>query len=119
MACFADINVSQGGVATYAMCGGIFNIHLPANLLRNLPVKKNCKLVKISQNYCHKSVARFFGPPCIWMDLTTTAQSLCFYECLMSGHYNFYYNYINFYSSRRQYNNKTQDKPGLTKSQQS
>jgi len=26
-ACFADINVSQGSVATYAKCGGIFNIH--------------------------------------------------------------------------------------------
>jgi len=40
MACFADINVSQGSVATYAGCGGIFNIHLTANLIRNLPVKK-------------------------------------------------------------------------------
>jgi len=28
MACFADINVSQGSVATYTRCGGIFNIHL-------------------------------------------------------------------------------------------
>jgi len=27
MACFADINVSQGSVATYARCGGIFDIH--------------------------------------------------------------------------------------------
>jgi len=36
---FADINVSQGNVATYARCGGIFNIHLTANLQRNLPVK--------------------------------------------------------------------------------
>jgi len=27
-ACFADINVSQGGVATYARCGAIFNMHL-------------------------------------------------------------------------------------------
>ena len=26
MACFADINVSQGSVATCARCGGIFNI---------------------------------------------------------------------------------------------
>jgi len=26
MACFADSNVSQGSVATYARCGGIFNI---------------------------------------------------------------------------------------------
>jgi len=27
LACFADINVSQGNVATHARCGGIFNIH--------------------------------------------------------------------------------------------
>jgi len=40
IACFADINVSQGSVATYAKCGGIFNMHLTANLLRNLSVKK-------------------------------------------------------------------------------
>jgi len=40
MACFADINVSQGSVATYARCGGIFNIHFTANLLSHLPVKK-------------------------------------------------------------------------------
>jgi len=39
MACFADINGSLGSVATYARCGGMFSIHLTANLLRNLPVK--------------------------------------------------------------------------------
>ena len=39
-ACFADINVSRGSVATYARCGGIFNTNLTANLPRNLPVKK-------------------------------------------------------------------------------
>ena len=33
MASFADINVSQGSVATYARCGGMFNICLTANLL--------------------------------------------------------------------------------------
>jgi len=38
MACFADINVSQGSVATYASCGGNFNIHLTRNLPRNFPV---------------------------------------------------------------------------------
>jgi len=47
MACFADINVSQGSVATYARCGGIFNMYLTANLPRNLPVKKFLKSVKI------------------------------------------------------------------------
>ena len=46
MACFAEINVSQGSVATYAMCGGIFDIYLTANLQRNLPVKKFLKSVK-------------------------------------------------------------------------
>jgi len=38
MDAFADINVSQGSVATYARCGGIFNIHLTTNYPRNLPV---------------------------------------------------------------------------------
>jgi len=47
MACFADINVSQGSVATYARCGAIFNKHLTANLPRNLLVNKICKSVKI------------------------------------------------------------------------
>ena len=51
----------QGSVATYARCGGMFNIHLTANLLRNLPVKK-CKSVKIWQNYGHESVVPYFWP---------------------------------------------------------
>jgi len=57
MACFADINVSQGSVATYARCGGIFNIFLAANLPRNLQVKKFLISVKNCQNYGHESVA--------------------------------------------------------------
>jgi len=40
MACFAVINVSQGSVATFARCGGMFNVHLTANFLTNLLVKK-------------------------------------------------------------------------------
>jgi len=42
--------------------GGIFNIRLTTNLLRNLPVKKMFKLAKIWQNYGHEFVAYFFGP---------------------------------------------------------
>jgi len=39
MACFADSNVLQGSVATYARCSGIFSIFLTANLPTNIPVK--------------------------------------------------------------------------------
>ena len=62
MACFADVNVSQGIVATHARCGGTFNIHLIADLPRNLQVKKFLKSVEIWQNYGHESVAPFFWP---------------------------------------------------------
>ena len=47
MAYFADINVSQGSVATHARCVGLFDIYLTAKLQGNLPVKKNRKSVKI------------------------------------------------------------------------
>ena len=98
MACFADINVSQGSVATYARCGGIFNMHLTANLPRNLSVKKFCKSVKIWQNYGHESVAPFFGPPCMlfvvanWISsCSATELDVIFshkyrvYECMMAA----------------------------------
>jgi len=47
MAWFADINVSQGSVATNASYSVNFNMHLTANLPWNLPVKNIRKLVKI------------------------------------------------------------------------
>jgi len=47
MACFANTVVSQGSVATYARFGGIFDIHLTANLPGNLVMKKFLKSVKI------------------------------------------------------------------------
>ena len=73
MACFADSNVSQGSVAAYVRCGGICNIHLTANLPRNLPANF-LKSVKIWQNYRHESVAPLFGPPCIACTSYTTLQ---------------------------------------------
>ena len=44
MACFADINVSQGSVATYARCSGIFDIHLTTNLPSNLQKKTSSEI---------------------------------------------------------------------------
>ena len=49
-----------------ASCGGIFDLHLTANLSGNLTVKKFLKSVKNWQIYGHESVAPFFGPPCRW-----------------------------------------------------
>jgi len=49
MACFSDISVSQGSMATYSGCGGIFNVHLTANLQWNLPMKKKLNLVRIDR----------------------------------------------------------------------
>jgi len=37
--------------------------------------QKNCKSVKIWQNYGYESLVPFFGPPCIWNETT----SLCAY----------------------------------------
>jgi len=73
MACSADINVSQGSVATYARCGGIFDVHLTANLPRNLPVNffnllRNHRIMVMSL------WPRFFGPPC-------SSQKKCYF-CL-------------------------------------
>jgi len=39
-----DITISQGSVATYLRCGGIFNYHFTANLSPSLTVKKNLKI---------------------------------------------------------------------------
>jgi len=55
--------VSRGSVATHARCGGIFDIHLTANLPRNPAVTKFLILVKNLQNYGHESVAPFLANP--------------------------------------------------------
>jgi len=41
------------------------NMHLTADLPRNLPVKKISKPIRVWQNYGHESVDPLFGPPCI------------------------------------------------------
>jgi len=63
MACFADIDVSQGSVATDARCGEIFNIHLTANLPKNLPVKKIVNRLRLDRIMVMRLWPRCFGPP--------------------------------------------------------
>ena len=41
MACFADINVLEGSVATQARCDRMFSIHLTANLLTKIIVNRS------------------------------------------------------------------------------
>ena len=60
MACFADIRVSQGSVATHGRCGGMFNMHLTANLLKNLPVKKFVNRLRFDRNMVMILWPRFF-----------------------------------------------------------
>jgi len=65
MACFADINIKQGSVETYARCGGIFNIHFTANLLRNLPVKKLVNRLRIERIIVMSLSPRFLAHPVV------------------------------------------------------
>jgi len=69
MACFADINVSRGSVATRAKCGGIFDIRLTANLSRNRLAIFLYRL--IDRIMVMSQWPRFWpsGPPCIISDL--------------------------------------------------
>jgi len=64
VACFADINVSQGSVATYARCGGIYDIHFTANLPRNLPAKNVLNRLRFDRIIVMSLWSRVFGPPC-------------------------------------------------------
>jgi len=63
MACFADINVSQGSVATYARRGGTFNIYLTANLPRNLAVKNFLNRLRIDRIMVMSPWPRFLAHP--------------------------------------------------------
>ena len=64
MACFADINVSQGSVATYARCSGSFNIRLTTNSPRNFPVKTFLNRFRLDRIMVISLWPHFFGPPC-------------------------------------------------------
>jgi len=78
MACFADINFSRGtSVAKYARCGGIFNMHLTANLPRNISVKKFVNRL-IRQNYGHESMAPFW--PTLYVYYCGWIKPICGYN---------------------------------------
>jgi len=55
-----------GSVVTYARCGWMFDIHLTANLLRNLPVKKIVNRLRFDRIMVMSLWPNFFAPPCKW-----------------------------------------------------
>ena len=64
MVCFADVNVSQGSVATYARYGRIFNVHLTANVPESLVVKNFLNRLKFDRIMVMSQWPCFFGQPC-------------------------------------------------------
>jgi len=59
---FSDTNVSQGSAATYARYVVIYNDHLTAKLLQNLPVKEFLKSVKTLKDLWPWGWRAVFGP---------------------------------------------------------
>ena len=57
---FKGTVISQGSIATFVSCGGIFNVDFIANLLSSLSVKEIWKSVCIWQRYRQKCGALFF-----------------------------------------------------------
>ena len=76
MACFADINVSQGSVATYARCGGIFKMRLTANLPGNLPVKNFINWLRSDRIMVMSLWPRFLAHPVVCSRLTANVVHL-------------------------------------------
>jgi len=85
MACFADIDVSRGSVATYARCGGMFNIHLTTNSLRNLPVKNFVNRLRFDKIMVMSLWPRFLAHP-----LFLIYFCIYFYDFLQTSYLNIY-----------------------------
>jgi len=54
----------DGGTPLICKMRLAFDIHLTANLPRNLPVKNFFDRLRFDKNYGHESANPFFGPPC-------------------------------------------------------
>jgi len=113
MACFANINVSPGSVATHARCGGIVDIRLTANLPRNLSVKKLLNRLRIDRIMV-MSLWPHFWPPCIpsvfarRMPCIFLSIKACFVLAVLSNHHHHLfcpiiqqYAHLREYDSRR------------------
>jgi len=81
MACFADIYLSQGSVATYTRCGGSFNIRLTTNLPMNFRVKNFPNRSRFDRTVVMSLRPNFLGDPVNELTMKTHVQqtaSRCF-----------------------------------------
>jgi len=62
---FSDIHISQGSVATYVRCRGIFKYQFVANLPLSLPVQEFWKSVNIWESYGQEFSVLFFDSRCL------------------------------------------------------
>jgi len=59
------IDISQGSVETYLLCGGIHNNHIIANCLQSVPVKEYWSIT--GKDMDKSKVACFYGSRCMYM----------------------------------------------------
>ena len=62
---FSDIHISQGSVATYVRCRGIFKYQFVANVPLSLPVQEFWKSVNIWESYGQEFSVLFFDSRCL------------------------------------------------------
>ena len=62
---FSDIHISQGSVATYLRCGGMFKQEFVENLALSLSLKEFRKSVNIFGSYGQEFSVLFFDSRCI------------------------------------------------------
>jgi len=73
---FLNIDISQGSVATYVLCGGIFKYEFVANLPLSLPAKEILKSVNIWEAMGKSLVSCFFDSWCSIMTKLTSSGAL-------------------------------------------
>ena len=76
---FSNIHISQGSVATYLRCSGIFKYEFVANLPVSLPVKEFWKSVNIWGSYGQEFSVLFFLRHSVYSNQIAGCVMVCLY----------------------------------------
>ena len=68
---YLNSDISQGSVATFVRCGGMFGIAVIANVLTSLPVKELWKSPRIWRRYWQKCLYLFLMAHSVWLHYCT------------------------------------------------